>query len=165
MRWRGSAGWPRPRGPEARRSVRARLLTAAGVVALAVVLAGACSEEESGSPDQLCALVGDGRAFTGLFEQGFDPTDTERALAQLQAAAVDLAELREAAPSEVRDAIDDEVAYVDALLEVVEDVDPDDPAAVVDAVNALDGERDAAEVAALELQAFQTEHCGTTTSI
>ncbi len=148
--------------------MRGRRPTAAGAAALALALALAlavgCSDDDAGTSEELCALVGDGGSFTALFEQGFDPTDTERALAQLEAASVDLAELRAAAPSSVRDAIDAEVAYVDALLDVVEDVDPDDPAAVVNAVNGLDEERDAAEVAGLELQAFEAEHCRTTAS-
>jgi hypothetical protein len=137
---------------------------AAAVVALCVALATGCSDDDGGSSEELCALVGDGRAFATLFEDGLDPTDTERALAQLEAASVDLGELRAVAPSSVRGALDDELAYVEAVLEVLETVDPDDAAAVVAAINALEDERDAAEVASLELAAFQAEHCGSPTS-
>ena len=104
-------------------------------------------------------MLGDGRSYTALFEQGFDPTDTQRALAQLEAAGVDLDQLRTAAPDEVRDAIDAERAYLDAVTEVIEPVDPDDPAAVVAGINALGEERAAAEVASLELRAFEQANC------
>ena len=138
--------------------------SAAGAVALAVLLLGSaasCSDDDGGDDaTELCALVGDGRGYAPLFEGGFDPTDRDRALAQLRAATVDLGELRGAAPSSLHAAIDDEVRYLDALVEVIEASDPDDPAAVVDAVNGLDEEREAAEVAGLELATFQAEHCG-----
>jgi hypothetical protein len=77
---------------------------------------------------------------------------------------VDLGELQGVAPSSVRGALDDELVYVEAVIEVLETVDPDDAAAVVAAINALEDERDAAEVASLELAAFQAEHCGAPTS-
>ena len=48
---------------------------------------------------------------------GFDPSDTERALAQLRHARVTLGELHDAAPGEVRDDIEVEIAYVQALID------------------------------------------------
>ena len=126
------------------------------VAVLATV--GACSDD-GGSPEELCALVEDGAAFSGRFGEGLDPTDTTRALSELRSVRADLGRFRAAAPSEVDDALDDEITYVDALIEVIETVDPEDPAAVVNAVNALEEERAAADVAALELQAFEEERC------
>ncbi len=128
------------------------------VLAVAGGSAVACSDS-GGSDEELCALLGDGTDYADLFDQGLDPTDTERALAQLRAARLDLGRLRAAAPSEVDDDLDDEIAYVDAVIEVIEEEDPDDPAAVVRAVNALEEQRAAADVAGLELQAFANQAC------
>lgn len=120
---------------------------------------GACSDDGD-SADQLCTLVGDGRTFTDVFQQGLDPTDTDLALAQLKVASIDLEQLHDAAPSEVRGALRDEIAYVDALTAVLQRVDPDDAAAVVAEVNALKDQREAATRGAGELRTFQDEHCG-----
>lgn len=142
-----------------RRRRAAHLLVAIGVLAV-----GACSKgDDAGSAEELCAVLGDGRAYTALFQQGFDPTDTQRALAQLEAASVDLDQLWEAAPADLRDDIDAERAYLDAMDRVIRRVDSDDPAAVVADINALGDERAAAEVASLELRAFARASCGATT--
>jgi hypothetical protein len=109
-------------------------------------------------------VLGDGRSFTALFEQGFDPTDPQRARAQIEAAQVDLEQLHDAAPSEVRKDLEAETRYVDAVRRILRDADPDDPAAVVSAINGLDEERHAAEVASLDLAAYQRAHCGAATS-
>jgi hypothetical protein len=129
------------------------------LLAVALVALGAGCSDDGGSDEALCALVGDTSAFTGRFGEGLDPTDTERALDQLGSARADLRRLRAAAPSAVDDALDDELAYVDALIEVIETVDAADPADVVVAINALDEERAAAEVAALELEDWTDEAC------
>lgn len=142
---------------------RPRRHAAAGALGLALALAlggvAACSDDESGSPEELCAVLGDGRAYTALFEQGFDPTDTAHAVAQLDAARVDLEQLRAAAPAEVRGAIDAELAYLAAVHDVLRTVDPADPAAVVAGINDLGDERAAAEVASLQLRAYEQAHC------
>lgn len=141
----------------------ARLAAGAlGLAALAGALA-ACSKD-GGSPEALCSVLGDGRAFTALFEQGFDPTDAQHALAQLEAARVDLDQLRDAAPAEVRDDLQTEMRYLDAMTAVIEHVDPDDPAAVVAGINDLSDERSAAQVASLELRSFEQVHCHATGS-
>ncbi len=128
---------------------------------LAAVSIVACSGgDDAGTAEELCSVVGDGRSFTALFDQGFDPTDTQRALSQLAAAKVDLDQLRRAAPSEVRDDLDAEIRYLDAVTGILRGEDPDDPAAVVAAINGLSEERSAAQVASLVLEEFQTEHCG-----
>jgi hypothetical protein len=135
--------------------VRAIAAALAGGLALLTV---ACSED-GGSAEELCAVLDGGRSFGTLFEGGLDPTDTERALEQLRVARVDLEQLHDAAPSEVRDDLQVELDYVEALTEVVETVDPDDPAAVVDAVNALGERKAAVEAAAVRLRAYEADHC------
>jgi len=136
--------------------VRAVLLSSA---LLAGAVAGAGCSDDGGSDEELCALVEDTTAFEGRFGEGLDPTDTERALDQLRSARGDLTRLRAAAPSSVDGALDDELAYVDALVDVIETADPAQPDAVVRAVNALDEKRAAADVAALELQGWADETC------
>jgi hypothetical protein len=122
---------------------------------------GACSDDGGGgSAAELCRVVGDGRSFTDVFATGFDPTDVERATAQLHAAETDLQQLRAAAPSEVRDELDAEAAYLDAVLDVLAKGDPDDPAALVASINALSDQRAKAQVAGLELRNFEAQHCG-----
>jgi hypothetical protein len=130
------------------------------VLLLAAVSIVACSDDDAGSAEELCSVVGDGRSFTALFDQGFDPTDTQRALSQLAAAKVDLDQLRRAAPAEVRDDLDAEIRYLDAVTRILRGEDPDDPAAVVAAINGLAEERSAAQVASLVLGEFQAQHCG-----
>jgi hypothetical protein len=130
------------------------------VLLLAVASVVACSDDDAGSAEELCSVVGDGRSFTALFDQGFDPTDTQRALSQLAAAKVDLDQLRRAAPAEVRDDLDAEIRYLDAVTRILRGEDPDDPAAVVTAINGLAEERSAAQVASLVLGEFQAQHCG-----
>jgi hypothetical protein len=131
------------------------------VLLLTAVSVGACSDDDdAGSAEELCSVVGDGRSFTALFDQGFDPTDTQRALSQLAAAKVDLDQLRRAAPAEVRDDLDAEIRYLDAVTRILQGEDPDDPAAVVAAINGLAEERSAAQVASLVLGEFQAQHCG-----
>jgi hypothetical protein len=64
----------------------------------------------------------------------------------------------------VRDDLEAEIDYLDAVLGVLERTDPDDPAAVVKGVNDLRDERSAAQVAGLELRSYETSHCGTPSS-
>jgi hypothetical protein len=139
------------------RRVRAGLLSLALVLGAGPV-AVACSDD-GGSDEELCALVRDTTAYQGRFGEGLDPTDADRALEQLRSARADLVRLRAAAPSAVDGALDDEVTYLDAIIQVIEDVDPADPNAVVRAVNALEEQRAAADVAALELQQWADETC------
>lgn len=131
------------------------------IVALVAVVAGGtgCSRGGSGSAEQLCAVLDGGRSFDTLFAGGLDPTDTERALEQLRLARVDLEQLRDASPSSVRDDLAAELDYVKALIDVLEVVDPDDPSAVVAAVNGLAPRKPTVEAAAARLDAYATEHC------
>jgi hypothetical protein len=143
--------------------VRARAAAAAIAAALlSTTVLGACSSG-GGSTTELCRAASGG-AFAEVFRQGFDPTDTARALAQLKTAAVDLDELHAAAPSAVRGAVTDELAYVRAVTKVLQRVDPDDEAEVVARINALTSERAAAQAASAKLTAYQSAHCTTTST-
>ena len=128
------------------------------VLAALVGAAGGCSDDEAGSAEELCAAVGDGRAFTDTFE-GFDPTDTDTALEQLRAARVRLGELRDVAPSEVRGDLTVEIDYVQALIEVLEDVDPNDPTAAVGRVQQVTDEHPDVQQAADRLAAWTETTC------
>jgi hypothetical protein len=140
--------------------VASRRRAAVGVLALLALAPAAACSPKAGSAEELCAVLGDGRSFSSLFEQGFDPTDPQQATAQVQAAKVDLDQLHDAAPAEVRDDLEAETRYLDAVLDVLERSDPDDPAAIVAAINDLGDERHAAEVASLQLRTYQSAHCG-----
>lgn len=138
----------------AHRSAVVAAALAFGVTALT----GACSSTKGGSAAALCQLV-TSRSFTDVFQKGLDPTDTSRALAQVKAASVDLGQLRDAAPNEVRGAVADEIAYMDAVTKVLEKAKPDDPGAVVAAVNGLTAQREAAQTASVKLTSYQGAHC------
>jgi uncharacterized membrane protein YccC len=136
-----------------------RAVAALAMLAVGVTTAACSDNGGDEGTDALCALVGQGGQHR-LFEEGFDPTDRSRAVTQLRSALVELGELRAASPSSARDAVDDEVHYLESLLAAVESTDPDDPAAMVAAVNGLDEEREAAEAAARELAELQARSCG-----
>ncbi|MDP1819773.1 MAG: hypothetical protein Q8K58_07750 [Acidimicrobiales bacterium] len=140
-------------------TTRRALLVLVGVLAAVVLTGTSCSDDDDGSAAELCEVLASGRSFGTLFEGGLDPTDTDRALEQLRVAQVDLQQLRDAAPSEARDDLEAELDYVDALVEVLERVDPDDPAAVVAEVNGLAAQRREVEAAARDLAAFEAERC------
>lgn len=129
-----------------------RRLTAALCVASLV----ACGGDE-GSAEELCAALGDG-SLSSTF-QGFDPTDVPAALDQLRTARVQLGELRDAAPSEVRDDLSTEIDYVQDLIEGLEEVDAGDDAAVVALVNRVVADHPDVEQAAANLAEFEATSC------
>jgi len=139
----------------ARRGVTA-LVALGGLVGL-VALGAACSDDE-GSAEELCAAVGDGSAFAATFE-GFDPTDTDGALEQLRSARVDLGELRDVAPGEVRDDLSTQIDYVQALIEGLEAADPGNPGEAVAAVQRATTEHPEVAGAAERLGRFAEERC------
>src|SRR3546814_12741038 len=100
----------------------------------------ACSDDEEGSTEELCAALGDGGGFADTFQDGLDPTDTDTALEQLRSARVELGELQSVAPSEVRGDVSTLVDYVQALLDALTAVDPGDTAAAVAAVQTTTAE-------------------------
>ena len=66
------------------------------------------------------------RAASGVATtfQGFDPSDPEAALDQLRTARVTLGDLHDEAPDEVRDDLQVEIDYVQALIDALEQVEP-----------------------------------------
>lgn len=89
----------------------------------------------------------------------FDPTDPEAALAQLRTARVELGELQAAAPDEVRDAIELEIDYVQALIDGLADVPDGDATAAVAVVQATTEAHPDVQTAADELEAFTADSC------
>lgn len=134
-------------------------------VGLLTATAAACSgaDDTERSAERVCALLAPSTELTELASD-FDPTDVPRALNRLDAMEVQLELIRDVAPTDAAEWIDDELVYVRALRSALQDVDPDDAAAVADAVNSLDDEARDAGLASADLQAFQAVSCGTTTA-
>jgi hypothetical protein len=136
-----------------------RLLALAGALAVLMAGLGACSDDE-GSTEELCEAVRGNTSVASLFDGGFDPTDTTAALDQLRSARVTLGELRDAAPGEVRGALAIEIAYIEALLDGLEQADEGEPAAIVRTVQRITDDHPEVPEAADELAAFTQEECG-----
>lgn len=123
---------------------------------VAVVALLGCSDDE-GSADELCAALAQADV-TGLFAD-FDPTETESALDQLRTARVQLGQLHDAAPGEVRDDLQVEIDYVQALIEGLEQVPAGDPTAAAVEVQAVTDAHPDVQAAAEDLEAFAADHC------
>jgi len=133
----------------------------AGAVALAtgvLLVPTACSDDESGSPEELCRALRAQPSLSATFS-GFDPTDVPTALEQLRSARVTLGELREAAPSEVKDELTVEIDYVQALIDALEPLERADSAEVVAAVQAVTADHPDVEAAAETLSTYSEETC------
>lgn len=138
---------------------RARGAASAAAVLLAVVAAtGACSSDKA-SPEELCTALRANPGVASTFT-GFDPSDPRRALEQLRSARVTLGELRDAAPGEVRDDLDVEIDYVQALIEAVQQVEDGDANAAVEAVRQVTAAHPKVGDAAAALASYSREHCG-----
>lgn len=129
------------------------------VVALLCVTALAACAGDEGSIDELCTAVRADRSTWEVFS-GFDPTNTERALEQLRAARVTLGGLRDVAPDEVRDDLAVEIAYVQALLEGLDELEGADPAQAVEVVRQVTEHHPDVADAASSLAVFSEEQCG-----
>jgi hypothetical protein len=116
----------------------------------------ACSEDD-GSAEELCAAVAEADV-TGVL-QGFDPTDPEAALAQLRDVRVTLGELLDAAPEEVRDDLQVEIDYVQALIDVLEGVQPGDATESALQVQAVTEAHPDVDDAAADLALFAEDEC------
>ena len=127
-------------------------------LAVLLAVAAACTDKDEGSVAELCAAVGDGSAFVTTFE-GFDPTDTERALEQLRTARVDLGELQDVAPSEVRDDLTIEIDFVQAMLDGLEAADPDNPGEAVAAIQRASADHPDVADASSRLAAWAADSC------
>ena len=135
---------------------RAPALAVAAVIALGALVA--CSDDETGSAEELCAALGDGRQL-GTTLEGFDPTDTDSALEQLRDARLTLGQLRTVAPSEVKRDVSVEIDYVQALIEALEEVGPNDPTAAVAAVRRATEDHPDVQQAADRLEAWSETTC------
>jgi hypothetical protein len=124
---------------------------------LAVVALAACGGG-GGSADKLCAAVRDDHSIASVFS-GFDPTNVDRALDQLRSARVSLGVLRDAAPGEVRDDIDLEIDYVQALIDGLDDLDGGDAASAVEVVRQVTADHTDVADAAAALTAWSEKHC------
>ena len=127
------------------------------LAALAVgALLGACTEDDS-SAEELCEAVEAGD-LSGTF-QDFDPTDPEAALDQLRTARVQLGDLLDAAPAEVRDDLEVEIDYVQALIDALEGVEPGDAAESALQVQSVTDAHPDVRAAAAKLEAFAASEC------
>jgi hypothetical protein len=129
---------------------------ASALIVATLALVAGCREED-GSVEQLCAAVADGD-HGGTFTD-FDPTDPEAALDQLRAARVELGELHDAAPDEVRDDLQVEIDYLQALIDALEDVPPGDPTESALQVQAVTDAHPGVDQAAVDLATFADEEC------
>lgn len=138
------------------RWLEARAVAVAVGVAIATAI-GSCGGAE-GSTEELCEIVRTDRTISTVFA-GFDPTDTERSLEQLRAARVTLGELRAAAPDEVRDDLDVEIDYVQALVDGLEGVEGGDAGMAVEVVRGVTAEHPGVADAAAALAAYSAKRC------
>ena len=129
----------------------ASALLLAGLIAL-----GACAEDE-GSTEELCAAVAEDGVTTTL--QGFDPTNPEAALDQLRDARVKLGDLLDAAPDDVADDLQTEIDYVQALVDVLDDVEPGDATESALRIQAVTDAHPGVDEAAANLAAFAEAEC------
>jgi hypothetical protein len=127
------------------------------VGALALSTLGACSDDD-GSAEELCAALADTEGRATLFAD-FDPTDADAALDRLRLARVQLGELQAAAPRGVRDALQTEIDYVQALVDALEEVPPGDATAAATAVQGVTDDHPEVQAAADELESFVAREC------
>lgn len=131
-----------------KRPVAATLVVAA--------LLSACRDE--GSAAALCEELANTEGISSTF-QDFDPTDPEAALDQLRTARVTLGNLHQDAPDEVRDDLEVEIDYVQALVDALEQVPPGDASEAALRVQAVTDAHPDVEEAAAQLAAYAEEEC------
>ncbi len=120
------------------------------------MLAPACRDE--GSSAALCEELENTEGISSVF-QDFDPTDPEGALDQLRTARVTLGNLHEDAPDEVRDDLEVEIDYVQALVDALEQVAPGDATESALRIQAVTDAHPDVDEAAAELAAYAEEEC------
>ncbi len=124
--------------------------------ALGALVAG-CSEDE-GSAEELCATLREQPALESLFAE-LDPTDVEQALDLFRQGRDSLEELRDVAPSEVRDELTIELDYLEALVEAMEPMVGRDDADIVAALQEVNEEHPDVQAAAQTLEEYEAETC------
>ncbi len=110
------------------------------------------------APAELCEAVAGAEGASTLF-QGFDPTDPEAALEVLRPARVQLGDLLDEAPEEVRDDLEVEIAYLQGLVDALEQVDPGDATEAALRVQAVTDTHPRVPKAAANLSAFAEREC------
>jgi len=134
-------------------------LTRPAAVALAIVaVAMAGCSDDGGSAEALCTAVAEGDGLSTTF-QGFDPTDPEAALEQLRPARVALGNLLDEAPDEVRDDLQVEVDYVQALIDALDGVKPGDATQAAAQVQSVTDAHPDVSDASATLAAFAEREC------
>ena len=130
--------------------------TASACLVVIGLALSACTDDE-GSAEELCAAVAEEGVVTTL--RGFDPTDPEAALDQLRDARVKLGDLLDAAPDEVRDDLQTEIDYVQALVDVLQEVEPGDATESALQIQAVSDAHPGVNEAAANLAAYAEEEC------
>lgn len=131
-------------------------MAALAAVGLVVLASAACRGGESA--EAFCLLVAD-RAGLAALTGGFDPGDPDSAIRRLQAMQLELAELRAAAPDEIRGDLDLQDRALRTLIEALREVPPGDPAGAVEAVRAAQEQMDGVHEAGARLEAWTEENC------
>ena len=112
----------------------------------------------SGSTKELCEALDDGDGFATTFQE-FDPTDAATALDQVRSARVKLGDLKDAAPDEMRDDLQVEIDYLQALVDALEALDDADATEVALTIQSVADAHPDVAAAAATLQEFATERC------
>jgi hypothetical protein len=129
-------------------------------VAACVTLALVACTDDDDSAAELCEAVAESGALAATF-QGFDPTDPEAALDQLRAARIALGDLLDVAPEEVRDDLQVEIDYVQALIDALEGVPPGDATESALQIQSVTDAHAGVDEASANLVAFAEEECST----
>lgn len=129
----------------------------AAALACAVSLLASCSAA-NGSIEALCDAWKAVPNAAGLFA-GFDPSDAPHALEQLTSGSVILHELRSAAPKRPRRDLDIEIAYVDALIKGLSELDRPDAEQAAEVVSRVTAAHPDVADASARLVTFSQESC------
>jgi len=119
---------------------------------------GGCSDD-GGSAESLCQAIAEADGLTTSLD-GFDPTDPEAALDQLRTVRVQLGELHDAAPEDAAQDLQVEIDYVQALVDVLEDVAPGDATESALRIQAVTEAHPDVDEAAANLAEYAEEECG-----
>lgn len=133
--------------------------TAAIVAATAATMAlgSVGCTADSGSEEAFCRQVKDLPPLDSVIT-GFSEADPAELAERLESAAASYAELRDAAPGEIRESVRAVVDLVDAVIEGV-GRNPDDPEATADELRAAVVDHPGAPLAAARVVDYAQEHC------
>lgn len=129
-----------------------------GIAAAALVVLGSACGGDGGSAEALCRALGQQDGVSTTFKN-FDPSDTEAALDQLRTARVTLGELLDEAPGPVRDDLQVEIDYVQALIDALELVEPGDATQAALQVYEVTEAHPNVEASAATLAAYAEREC------